>query len=662
MSSDCETVLVPFKFGPQAHPLRTASLQLLDTLPSRPDLSLYSFPAQTIYPPRSSIEESTSSPLPVDAPFSSAHRFSIALPPALDADKSGLVKSTGSSDSLPGSLSLITADLGEVQWLLTLSLNLASGEETTESIRIDGTPQEVERSTPVEHITSHDSQEVREVLEREGVRARLLVDNAAPRLGDLLRLGVEVGPSQPAVAPVDDMSKGRNPPGRLRSLRRIRVELMRRVNTPSSATDPAQASTSSTPQPPDCYLTLLHGSGKSLRYPGLSHSHPPLRLLFTLPTAQLASNPDPSWGEVTSGTPYHSVSFFLRVSIGFGSHDVGMSENRDWIMERDITIRPRLWLEPHQVLIERGAMPVVADEEVDGVDDETLAREAYRQKGRDVVGGSGTYREGEQSPVGLGEASGGHGDPPTFNESEEQARTGSMPIPAEEIMSERLVPVDWSDEDPTTRVGRRGSLGGELGTWVEVSLKSGRDVGTHDQYDGYETFSVAPPSVSASFGAVGPMDPPQEGDEHDRTNVINGMVARLGLSQANGTNDRMQLMEQLGLGEGTRVVDLQDDMPPGIDEPSLPSLPHAGIPRPASYNTRRPAQDVSPPSFAASEAAQAAGGVAAPGAPRAARAARPAAPPPPIRPETHPAVAGDAPPEYFGAGEPGPPGGPPAYS
>ena len=62
------------------------------------------------------------------------------------------------------------------------------------------------------------------------------------------------------------------------------------------------------------------------------------------------------------------------------------------------------------------------------------------------------------------------------------------------------------------------------------------------QYDGYETFSEQPPSVSVSFGVGGSMDPPQEGDETDGS--IHGM-------------DGLALMEHLGLGEGTRVVDLQ---------------------------------------------------------------------------------------------------------
>lgn len=51
--------------------------------------------------------------------------------------------------------------------------------------------------------------------------------------------------------------------------------------------------------------------------------------------------------------------------------------------------------------------------------------------------------------------------------------------------------------------------------------------------------------------------PPQEGDED--VNVMGGMVARLGLGEGGVVRPGAQaeLMEQLGLGEGTRVVDLQ---------------------------------------------------------------------------------------------------------
>jgi hypothetical protein len=104
----------------------------------------------------------------------------------------------------------------------------------------------------------------------------------------------------------------------------------------------------------------------------------------------------------------------------------------------------------------------------------------------------------------------------------------------------------------------------------------------------------------------------------------------------------------------------QDDLPPGIDEPSLPALPdfspHPHPTRFRSPSLPRPAPpplEHGPPSFDASEAAQAAGGVAVsavrePGAGGIGVGE----------------VVGDAPPGYFGgispAGERQ--GGPPAYS
>lgn len=51
------------------------------------------------------------------------------------------------------------------------------------------------------------------------------------------------------------------------------------------------------------------------------------------------------------------------------------------------------------------------------------------------------------------------------------------------------------------------------------------------------------------------MDPPQEGDEDN--NILPSMAARLGLPEAARGVGGMELMEQLGLGEGTRVIDLQ---------------------------------------------------------------------------------------------------------
>lgn len=167
---------------------------------------------------------------------------------------------------------------------------------------------------------------------------------------------------------------------------------------------------------------------------------------------------------------------------------------------------------------------------------------------------------------------------------------------------------------------------------------------------------MAPPPAAASFGLPGIMDPP--GDEAPNAAVVGDIAARLGLGGA--PSDPAALMEQLGLAHG-RVVDLQDDLPPGIDEPSLPALPGFG------GNSRGFAQEEyprfmdpfaerathahvldHPPSFDASEAAEAIGGVAR------SRVGS-------VRMGLDQREGADAPPGYFGGPHAAPHGGPPAY-
>ena len=98
-----------------------------------------------------------------------------------------------------------------------------------------------------------------------------------------------------------------------------------------------------------------------------------------------------------------------------------------------------------------------------------------------MVGTNGTIRmeshtPGDDLPPPFeGEPNGGAGPSnglPTFLESEAQMRTGEPPLHSEPLTSALLVPVTLEGEEGESRattVGRRGSLGGELGTWVEVS-------------------------------------------------------------------------------------------------------------------------------------------------------------------------------------------------
>ncbi|WVF70307.1 hypothetical protein IAT40_005096 [Kwoniella sp. CBS 6097] len=674
----------------------SVQLHLTNHLPHHPTISLHEFPSQTLYPPISSTNISSSTTPSGDIPFSTAHRFSIQLPSSLNQSAQRGTSDYGPGPSrcpLPGTLNLTPYDRGEVRWSLQVTLVLPSGQTVIEDVRVEGTPQEVECERSTLPSTANGMEpadirsEVEERLERGGVLARLLVDQDSPRLGELLRLGVEIRPQERKKTGVAGLSSQPNPAETLRPLRRVRVELLRKVTITFNAQAPSQASSSSSTQseqqqPAIEHLTLLHASGKSLRYPGSGRAHPPLRILFTVPTAQTGIVAEQTWGEIAADAPYHQTSFFLRVTVGFGEPSLAAN---DWTLQRNIRIRPKLWTEPTQVVVERGLEPALGNSidcdpnsaaavgahdgdyrggsevERQGTwSEEDMRREAYRQKGRDIVGETGTFRlstssasddlpppfeghhqneqllAGEPGPSTSGTASASGSATgsalPTFLESEAQARTGELPVlGGETVRTERLVPVSFDEPDlglgssheeegfdRNTWVGRRGSLGGELGTWIE--------------YDGYETFSMAPPTLAASYGAGGSMDPPQEGDEAN--NVVNGMVARLGLDMdidgeggnaapgGVGRGTGLQLMEQLGLGEGTRVVDLQDDLPPGIDEPSLPALPdfrahppshprgrvHPAFSPQTTHLPEPPSHD--PPSFDASQAASALGGVA----------------------------------------------------
>jgi hypothetical protein len=170
--------------------------------------------------------------------------------------------------------------------------------------------------------------------------------------------------------------------------------------------------------------------------------------------------------------PYHTVTFFVRVSLGFGAlAEVAPEEMRDFVVEQKIDIRPRTWRVPRAVSGQEDAGGEVE------MSEEEWAKEAYRRKGRDRVGEVGTYRPADHDgPPGFDEAgpstsqapmvpdTGGPssgGGLPTFLES--QAASGSPAMGGAEDLSGPDL------EDRTTAVGRRGSLGGELGTWVEVS-------------------------------------------------------------------------------------------------------------------------------------------------------------------------------------------------
>ena len=436
-------------FGYSCHLFRSVRLHLFNTLPNHSSIPLHVFPSVTLYPPAGSISSFISDGYD-NASFPPVHRFSIPLPP----------------DSLmPGTLDLASSNRGQIRWYLTVRLALQSGQVIEDVVQVEGTPPEL---GPSEGVV-----EVEEVLQRDGVRARLLLDTNQPRLGSLLRLGLEVRAMEREKTRVAGLSAQPNPTQTLRPLRRVRVELFRRVRilTPSSAA--SSSSTSPAPEDQKQHLTLLYASGKSLRYPGMNPVHPPLRVLFTIPTTQLGSVAEQSWGEITMATIYHDVRFFVRVSIGFDGPD------SDWVLEKSIHIRPKLWKEPRQVVNPREQRLILGADETGMVTDE----EAFRLKGQDMVGANGTIRGGSQTsgedlpPPFEGEGSAGpsRGGLPTFLESEAQMQAGEVSNPVETVASQQQVrgaiELDESGStDRSTTVGRTGSLAGELGTWVEVRL------------------------------------------------------------------------------------------------------------------------------------------------------------------------------------------------
>ena len=437
-------------------------LTLTDTYPEHPSLPIRTFDVQTIYPP--SLTTSSSS----RPNFPSINRFKIALPP---------------TDPVPGTINLSSSNRGQVKWGLNVVLTLTSGLVVTETVPVDGTPAEVDPSGEALLGDDDGSGEVEEVLEKSGVRCRMLLDSSRPRLGSLLRLGVEVRPMERRKTGVAGLSIQPNPAHTLRPLRRVRVEMFRRVRLPTQNASASSSSSTSGSDAPQ-HLSLLYASGKSLRYPGNSTTIPPLRVLFTVPTTQLGSVADNTWGEITQSTPYHTVSFFIRTTIGFGGGEAGPTEENGWVMEREIEVRPQRWREPRQVVLLRGEAPALGhqdDFDSAGMTAEEI-RQAYRSKGLDVVGNEGTLRNDRGADLpppfdGAGPSqSGSGGEPidgglPTFMESEAQARAGDAPLPTEVVMSERLVPVEFeAGEDRNVTVGRRNSLGGELGTWIEVSM------------------------------------------------------------------------------------------------------------------------------------------------------------------------------------------------
>lgn len=494
-------------------------LSLSNVHPGQAPLTLYESGPEVVWPgvEAQSRPQASSATASTQQPFPTVHRFHFDLAPihqhGRGEEEAG--PSRGAQGVLPGTLNLSAQDRGEIKWSLRVRLQLDSPNEAdvVEDVMVEGTPYAPGSGAGAgAGADAQDVQQVEAHLDRKGVRARLVIEDGAPRLGSLLRLGVEVRPKEREKTGVVGLSAQPDPAATLRPLRRVWVELFRRVQLHAAA-DPSGPSSSTAGAQ---HLTLLRSSGKSLRYPGRNSQHPPLRLLFTLPTSQVGSNADQSYGEISMTAPYHTVTFFVRVTVGFSGTDAPLHPSAaggdrdgaggDWVIEREIEIRPRVWEAPRPTTTGTAPALSAADMQdavsLDGLSEGEVAREEYRRKGLDVVGASGTYRADQA----LDDR------PPTFEEAgpsnydfhstlEGDARPPSsaalsselpLPPPAAEMQldtpSSSRLPTFMESEaataglhrlaagqpeapfDRNTSVGRRGSLKGELSTWLEVSF------------------------------------------------------------------------------------------------------------------------------------------------------------------------------------------------
>lgn len=467
---------------------RTIKLNLQSILPDYPTLDLFDFPSLQLYPPPPAIhsdagtEQLGASP----PPFPTSQTFSIPLPERIPLPP--WAHKGGGDALLPGTLNLTAYNKGQIRYSLTVGLVLSSGQIISHSIPIEGTPQVQGHDDGDGDGDGGDSargdekDEVEQVLTKKGVMTRLVLSTARPRLGDLLHLGVEIKREGN-----DSGSKGEKGTAEgeeeetkaaLRRMRRVTVELFRRVIVhlpePNAGTITHQ--------------TVLHASGKSLRYPGPSPTNPPLRLLFTIPTIPNPSSStttthggtgEQSWGEVSTVGGYHQVTFGVRVGVGGGiGIGVGVGgaggrveagggwDENDFVVEKEIEILPKIWsprppdqYQHHQqqqqqqratyqlqtqdgfafdippelaaeLSFDSSPSPYSSDAEAEAETDTLSARDAYRLKGRDIVGPSGTTRLPPPSSSGNAREGGGGEDdlpPPPFESSAESSAIDATP-------------------------------------------------------------------------------------------------------------------------------------------------------------------------------------------------------------------------------------------
>lgn len=496
---------------------------------------------------------------------------------------------------------------GEVQWELDVSLRRRAGaggvyEDIRSTHEIHLTPFDNEDNSTSKlaqcsfgKSTMNGQEDVTEesIDDEAGMRLRVVTPRAYTRNDESLPVGIEISKLDPQSAATT----------KLKSLRRVKLEWWRRVTTPtaSAVSTSQEAGPSNRPveEGQQEYLTILHRSGKSCRY----SAEQPVRLLFELPPlTNITQMPGhDSCGEITQDTPYHNTSFFVKIIAGF----VGQEQN-ELVILRDIEVRRALWRDPavgsgtinH---IEEDETPMMVSSDLEDDDypmTDAVRQQAYRLKGVDIVGECGTYRPSEGGEAGPSGSGGGNVDSelPTF---EAAARDERPPTFMQAIGEEPGIARRSSDGDPgegelpsfhESQLHAAGQVARgraeDSGIGMGASRMNGRqtppptqltgELATWREFDGYETFSQPPPAAVESLGASGVMDMPRDLDTMDLAQLDPAAL-----------QDRMQLMERLGLGEGSRVIDTQEDMPPGFDEPSLPALPNAIMPHHARNRARR---------------------------------------------------------------------------
>jgi hypothetical protein len=501
---------------------------------------------------------------------------------------------------------------GEVQW--ELDVNLRRGSEASgafEDIRStheihftpydngdhDDTSKLAQGSTEKSMMNGQKDVVEESIDEEAGMRLRVVTPRGYTRNDESLPVGIEISKLDVSSAATT----------KLKSLRRVKLEWWRRVTTPTvpavSTSQEAGPSNRPVAEGQQEYLTILHRSGKSCRY----SAEQPVRLLFELPPlTNITQMPGhDTCGEITQDTPYHNTSFFVKVIVGF----VGQEQN-ELVVLRNVEVRRALWHDPAEEGVsanfnstEEDEAPIIISSDLEDDDypmTDAVRQQAYRLKGVDIVGECGTYRPSEAGEAGPSGSGGGTVDPelptfeaaarderpptfmqaiseepgiarrasnggdpsegelPSFHESQLHAAGQDSQFPAEDSG----IGMNASHPNGRRRTPPPTQLTGELATWRE--------------FDGYETFSQPPPAALESLGASGVMDMPRDLDTMDLAQLDPAAL-----------QDRLQLMERLGLGEGSRVIDTQEDMPPGFDEPSLPALPNAVMPHHARNRARR---------------------------------------------------------------------------